>query len=1073
MLAPALILLAALAAPDDDAFERQVRPILVDRCQKCHGDEKPKGGLRLTSRSSLLKGGDSGPSAVAGKSAESAIIQALHYLEDPKMPPTGKLPEAEIAALTRWVDAGMPWPEAAATKPGPAGKSYTISDEQRQFWSFQPIKDQGPPAVADGAWPSRDLDRFILTKLEAAGLKPAATADKRTLIRRATYDLIGLPPTPEEIAAFLADDQPEAFAKVVDRLLASPRYGERWGRHWLDVVRYADSRDARGVGGGDDIGEAWRYRDWVVKAFNDDRPYNAMIVDQIAGDLIPEKPDGTFNADGLVATGLLAIGEWGAGDADKEKMITDIVDDQVDVVSRAFMGLTVACARCHDHKFDPIPTADYYAMAGIFFSTHIIPEPGNKSAGSPMLRTPIASKAQLAAVQGHRNRLVEVDKAITAEADARSAELAGKLLGSTSALILAAYDRQASEGDAPGLPAPVVGRWARDLGLSAGGRPIAKSTANLFGIGGVNGWSDGAEGPSMTINALDKALSVVTFTLPPRSVSVHPSPTKTAVIAWRSPIAGTVAVEGALADTDPNCGDGVAWSIAVGRGPSARPLASGDLANGGRQELRAGLGGERLARVEVRPGDVVRLAVAPKGSHSCDTTHVKMNIKASDGSTWDLAEDLIAGDLQNPHSDRQGHPAVWTFAEGDPAAGRRDLPTPEYMALLEAISGGERRAVEAAAALVQREVERPGSALAAALVAPGGPLRATAAELPTEPGSTLAQLRGERDRLRATVPPPFSVAIAAQEGGVPRSATEAIGDARVHVRGSYSRLGEVAPRRFPRIIAGDSQPSVAVGSGRLELGRWIARPDHPLTPRVMVNRIWQHHLGEGIVRTPSNYGKLGERPTHPELLDHLARKFVDGGWSIKAMHREIMLSSTYRQSSSAGSESRRLDPDNRLFGRANRRRLESEAVRDALLSASGRLDTSMGGPSTRDFASPRRTLYFMTIRSDRSSFGPLFDAADAAAVVDRRTSSTVAPQALFLLNNPFALDQARAIGKRISGLPGDDDSRIAAAYELLYARPPTRAEVAVGLDLLDGRTVADWSAYCHMLLCANEMIYID
>ena len=1069
MLAPAL-LIAALAALDDDAFERQIRPILAERCLKCHGEDKPKGGLRLTSRGSILKGGDSGPSAVAGKSAESALIQALHYVDDPKMPPTGKLPDAEIATLSRWVDAGMPWPEAAAPKPEPAGKPYTITEEQRQFWSFRPIGEPKPPKVVDESWPRRDLDRFILARLEAAGLKPAPPADKRTLIRRATFDLTGLPPTPGEIAAFLADDTPASFGKVLDRLLASPRYGERWGRHWLDVVRYADSRDARGVGGDADIGEAWRYRDWVVKAFNDDRPYDRMIVDQIAGDLLPDNPDGTFNAEGLVATGLLAIGEWGAGDADKEKMITDIVDDQVDVVGRAFMGLTVACARCHDHKFDPIPTADYYAMAGMFFSTHIIPGPGDKSAGSPMLRTPIASKAQLAAVERHRKRTAEVDKAITAEADARSAELAARLLPSTSALILAAWDRQSSAATST-LPEFAVRRWSTALGLSAEGRPVAGSTANLFGIGGVTGWSDAADGPSMTINANPKDLSVVTFTLPAHSVSVHPSPTKAAVVAWRSPIGGTIAVEGVLADSDPNCGDGVAWAVSWCRGLSARPLAAGDLANGGRQDLKQGGGGDRLARVEVRPGDVIRLAVAPKDSYSCDTTHVRLKIKATDGPTWDLADDLTAGGLDNPHPDRQGHPAVWTFAEGDPGAGRQDLPTAEYRALTEAVAGGDRAAIEAVARGVQAEVDRPGSRLAAALIAPGGPLRASATELPAEAGSNLARLRAERDQLRSTVPAPFPVALAAQDGGVPRSGTEAIGDARVHVRGSYRRLGEVVPRRFPRVVAGDAQPPITSGSGRLELARWVARPDHPLTPRVMVNRIWQHHLGEGIVRTPSNYGKLGERPSHPELLDHLARKFVDGGWSIKAMHREIMLSSTYQQSSTSASESRRLDPDNRLYGRANRRRLEAEAIRDALLSASGRLDPTMGGPSTRDFAGPRRTLYFMTIRSDRSSFGPLFDAADAAAVVDRRTSSTVAPQALFLLNNPFAVDQAAALGKRVSSLPGDDRSRIAAAYEILYARPPTGAEVAVGLDLLgDAR---DWSSYCHMLLCANEMIYID
>jgi hypothetical protein len=781
----ALVLIPTLPARSDEPakdefFEKQVRPLLIERCLECHGDKKPKAGLRLTSRANLLKGGDSGPAAVEGQPEESLIIQAIRYDDEPKMPPKGKLKDQEIAVLTRWVAMGLPWPETKAIVLAPssaASKSSRFSDEQRRFWSFQPLQNVVPPETRDTNWPQTPLDRFILAALEANGLTPAAPADKRSLIRRATFDLTGLPPAPEEVEAFLADPAPDAFARVVDRLLASPQYGERWGRHWLDLVRYADSRDARGIGGLDDIGEAWRYRDWVVHAFNRDLPYDQFLIDQLAGDIVPASQPGAVNVEGLVATGLLTIGEWGTGDADKEKMMTDIVDDQIDVVGRAFLGLTLTCARCHDHKFDPIPTEDYYGLAGIFFSTHILPDPGAKTAGSPMLRTPLVPKAQVEAFQRHK-----------AQADALAAHL--KAI--------------AGNGDESALPAET---------------------------------------------------------------------------------------RGALAD------------------------------------LRAAL-------------------------------------------------------------------AAW----------------------------------------------------------------------------------------RALGPPPIPVALAAQEGGVPKSAHEGIHDARIHIRGSYLRLGPVVPRHFPRILAGDKQPPIGQGSGRLELARWIARPDHPLTARVMVNRIWQYHFGEGIVRTPSNFGTLGERPTHPELLDWLARQFVASGWSIKAMHRLIMLSSAYQQSSHPSAEALRLDPDNRLFSRMNRRRLESEAVRDSLLAVAGRLDRTMGGPSYRDLAQPRRTLYLMTIRSDRSSFGPLFDAADAAAIVDRRTVSTVAPQALFLLNNPFALDQARALAQRILKVDlSDDRARIDYAYHLLYGRPATAEEIAIGLEALrDGadqpterKAESSWEIYCQLLLCANEMIYID
>ncbi len=390
------------SAADIEFFEKKVRPLLVEKCAQCHGEARAKGGLKLTSRTHALQGGDRGPALVAGKPEASLLIQAVRYQDQPRMPPKGKLADRDIDVLVSWVRRRSPWPGTPApVLPMDAG--FKITEKQRQFWSFQPVKPVAIPAVRDTAWVRSPIDRFILASLEAKGITPAAPADRRTLLRRVTFDLTGLPPTPAESDAFLADDSPQAWARVVDRLLASPQYGERWGRHWLDVVRYADARDLIQLPPPSDFREAWLYRDWVVDAFNRDLPYTDFIRHQIAGDLLPTPPltplsprgaEGCAYRDGLVATGMLAIADFVPGDVDKDLMIADYVNDEIDVVGKAFMGLTLACARCHDHKFDPIGTEDYYALAGIFFSTRLIPGPvpGN----TPLIRMPLLSPAELA-----------------------------------------------------------------------------------------------------------------------------------------------------------------------------------------------------------------------------------------------------------------------------------------------------------------------------------------------------------------------------------------------------------------------------------------------------------------------------------------------------------------------------------------------------------------------------------------------------------------------------------------------------------------------------------------------------
>lgn len=669
--------------------------------------------------------------------------------------------------------AWSPLRKSAGGGPAPRSSTESSTGEGREFWSFQPVHKFLPPAVQRVAWPQTPVDRFILAKLEERGLSPAEPADKRTLIRRATFDLTGLPPTPREIEDFLADASPAAFAKVVDRLLDSPLYGQRWGRHWLDLVRYADARDLIQLPAESDFREAWRYRDWVVDSFNRDLPYDEFLTRQLAGDLLQPSDPAQIDKEALIATGMLALADFVPGDVDKEQMIADYVNDQIDVVGRAILGVTLACARCHDHKFDPIPTEDYYAMAGIFFSTRLIPSPikGN----TPLVKVPLLSHRKLQAMESQAAR--------------------------------------------------------------------------------------------------DKA----------------------------------------------------------------------------------------------------RLAELPK--------QISALLKRSQRS-------------------------------------------------------------------------------------------------PNEVRTRLASLRSELESLKKKPTPEIPRAVVVQEGGPSGTKHEGFHDARVYLRGNPANLGKTVPRGFPKFLGGDHQPPIKQGSGRRELARWLTRPDHPLPARVMVNRIWQHHFGFGLVRTSANFGAMGERPSHPELLDYLAERFVSSHWSVKAMHRLIMLSSTYRQSTELKPISLASDPENRLLWRMNRRRLEAEAIRDSAFAVADRLDPSLGGPANLDVAMPRRSLYLMSARTGAKTadFGPLFDAPNCSAVIERRNESTVAPQALFLMNDRLMIDLAGALAARIKGelRQGTQRERIGRLYEITLGRRPTPAEIEIGSQFFADRPAADaWPRYCQLLMCTNEFIYVD
>jgi len=771
--------------------------LLAAKCYECHGPEKQESGLRLDTFEGIIQGGDSGPAIEPESAGESLLINAVGYEnEELQMPPESPLTKQQIADLGRWIDLGVPHPDADGKKM--SRRSGADIEEGRNFWSFQPVADPKLPVVENPNWAKRPIDYFVLAKLEENNLQPAATADKQTLIRRATFDLTGLPPTQAEIESFLADDSPQAFAKVVDRLLASPAYGERWGRHWLDVARYADSN---GLDENIAHGNAWRYRDYVVAAINQDKPFDQFVLEQLAGDLLPTD-DLRTRHQRLIATGFLSLGPKVLAEVDEAKMEMDIVDEQIDTVGRAFMGLTLGCARCHAHKFDPIRTEDYYALAGIFKSTRTM-EHFKKIAR--WYENPIAT------------------------------------------------------------PEDTARKKAHDEKIAAAKETIKKVV-------------------SETTDELQKA-----------------------------------------------------------RGPDFEP-----------------------------PKDVEKLF---------------------------------------PEKTRE-------------------------------------------------EIKRIRDELAL--------LEKSTPELPTAMGVT--------------------------EGTV--------SDVRVHQRGSHLSQGKLIKRAVPVVFRDHKAPTFdQQRSGRLQLARWLVDEEHPLTSRVFVNRVWRWHFGRGLVESTDNFGQLGSRPSHPDLLDWLARRLVENGWSIKRLHREIMLSATYQMNSQFDQQKMDADPENRLLWRMNLRRLEAEEIRDSLLAAAGMLDRTMGGSllhvKNREFIfnhtskdetsyeSNRRSLYLPVVRNHLYEVFSLFDYADASTPNGNRTATVVAPQLLFVMNSEFVTAAAEELARRIlKSNVMDDAARVRQLVMLCHGRRPTDEHLKTCLHYLDlarqefsGESLAErelqsWASLCHVTLACNAFLYV-
>jgi len=941
-----------------ELFEKQIRPLLIEHCLECHGPEKQEGGLNLATRESLLKGGDSGAALVPGKPKESLLVEAVEYLSEPKMPPSGKLPAEKIELLRRWVESGAAWAKDSPLSDGTTTtRRFEVSEKQQRWWAFQPVRDQAPPPVQAANWPRNDLDHFVLAKLEAAGMAPTPEADRIVWLRRATYDLTGLPPTPEDVAAFLADTSDRAFESVIERLLDSPAYGQRWARHWLDLVRYADYHDfnpgARVASC--EITEAWRYRDWVVDAFNRDLPFDQFIMHQIAGDQLPSSTGEEVYADGLIATTFLSNGVWDRGDADKEKIVSDMVDDNIGVIGKAFLGLTLECARCHDHKFDPISTEDYYGLAGMFYSSHILKELGAKGGEYTVNRVALLGPTALAKRAEQEKRLAEV------------------------VATLAELDRQ-----------------YRFQELTAGGQPLVP--AAFQSAAGATGAI--ADDGSITVGGTLARDHYVIETVVPDGLKAR-----------------YVRLE-ALPD-------------------AALPAGGPGRASDGNFVV------SRLSASFVPPDSQAEPAAITFITAQADFEQASFPAKSA------LDEDLKDGWAVSPQSGR-AHVAVFEIA-------------PEIV-----IPAGSKLRIT----IEQQHSDQHSL----------GKFRLTVAETlsmsPTADTPERNALVATRDTLQKELAIAVPLAMAVTDGGTPGGLFPGIQDVPIHIRGSYTKLGAVVPRRLPKFLAGPDQQPITQGSGRRELAAWIASPGNPLTARVIVNRVWHWHFGDGLVRTPSNFGLLSEPPSHPELLDWLASRFIEDGWSLKKLHRRIMLSATYRQSSRASREVFDRDPENRLVGRFTSRRLEAEAIRDSILAVNGQLGQTAGGPAGDDFTIRRRSLYVQTARWQRDSYANLFDAANPDSSTEKRITSTVAPQALLLMNHPWMSDQARHFADRlISEVPEGDVARIERAYQLLFGRKPKGAELTVAQTILQGADPAvanaGWVDLAHVLLCSNEFIYID
>ncbi|MBL8891343.1 MAG: PSD1 domain-containing protein [Planctomycetaceae bacterium] len=964
---------------DRDFFEKQVRPLLVRRCFECHGGNKAEGGLSLASANGWAKGGDSGPAIVPGNPHESLLIKAVHHrsLEMPPSDRGGKLPAEEIEVFEKWVALGAPDPRTGTEVLGGMTR-----EEALKWWAFQPLPEIPTATLASDV---QHIDDLLQREIDRHELEVAPRADKRTLLRRVTYGLTGLPPSPTEVNSFLEDDSSEAWARIIDRLLASPHYGEHWGRRWLDVVRYADTA---GENTDRPLPHAWRYRNWVIESLQNDLPFDQFIRLQLAGDLLVQQEQGPARADGIIATGYLAIARRFGHDIDKDMYLT--YEDVIDNVGKNFLGLSLGCARCHDHKYDPISAEDYYALYGIFASTKFS-YPGCEPFGQPRDLMPLLSTAEtetlmqpwrekVAAIEAEKLQRAAVAESARQTVASLWTEHKQELFAATIAegssvgfektvqvrrgevLVLTVLPNgnhgadstqvewtiQETSGTVPSwrvtdtVPNLLQGNpWTTPreavwsfLEVTAGPTFLNERRDNLSGRGELKAWSIGSE-PSVFVNSAPEPISVWT-SLPAQSFFVHPGHERPVAITWTSPMDGELLLTGRVTDAHPAGGlDGV----------------------------------------------------------SCQLAHVA---------------------------------------------------APEF-----------------------------GLALAALGNATSG--------LP-DPGP----------------PPTIPVAYAVMD--------QTGKNAKLQERGDPELEKAEVPRRWLSIFGGQEVASDS-GSGRRELSNWVSQ--HPLAARVMVNRIWEWHFGNGLVRSANDFGARGQSPTHPELLDFLAVRFVQSGYSIKAMQRLILQTQAYQRASSAvasaavatadaaSSAAATADAENRWLAHFNRRRLTAEELRDSLLTVSAKLDRTRGqehpfppteswtytqhGPFNAVYETDRRSVYLMVQRQRRHPFLALFDGADPNASTPSRQTTTVPTQALYFLNDPFFHEQAARLANRLLSTSGESNqatelARIEALWQGLFQRAPSASEIARTQGFITaypGNATEKWTAQVRVLLASNEFVFVD
>ncbi|WP_020475627.1 PSD1 and planctomycete cytochrome C domain-containing protein [Zavarzinella formosa] len=995
------------AEPSPEAtvfFEKEIRPLLIDKCQKCHGEKKQESGLRVDSLAALLKGGTSGPAIVPGKADQGTLMSAVRHKGDLQMPPGGKLKDEQVAALAKWVTTGAVWPNEKAV--------VAATPRKGNHWSFQPVANPPLPNVRDAKWAATPLDRFTLAQLEAKGLKPVGLADKRTLLRRVTFDLTGLPPTPEEIDAYLKDQSPDAYDKMIDRLLASKAYGERWGRHWLDVARYADTA---GDGADYPVREAGKYRDWVVNAFNADQPYDQFLRDQIAGDILGKTDNSTRYAERVTATGFLAIGKRYGYAANADYQYLDFAD-VIDSVGRSLLGLSIGCARCHDHKYDPVTAADYYALYGIFQSTKWA-FPGGEEMKRPTHFPPLVPPEEAA----------RREKAKTAELAALDAEI-GRLKSEKASL----------DGKT----------FAGGVDLAFEGQPIGKPPSTPWLSAGPNAVIAAAQSPFNHI---------------------HPAGTRGVRVGSGQSI------------------DGVRYVFENG--------------------LRASPGKQMHFTIDFRtvaPASKTGAYRFYLGRGVIESLAVQFSVTATefairDGDKWEVVRKLTPGDWQTLQITLDPATKKYSGVVGKPG----DLTAFKDKALNPAWDGVANTFIcdaigHVAGQAPERDLDNIGLQ-EAPFAAPGSPSVAAPAPKPDQK-DRLAKLDADlaattKLREAKAAADAYEVAYGVSEGTPV--------NARIQKRGEPDKLGAEVPRRFLEILGGDVLPASEKGSGRLELANWITRPTNPLTARVFVNRVWGWHFGRGLVSTPSDFGVRGEAPSHPELLDWLTTRFIESGWSVKALHKLILRSRTYQLASDDDQSNLNLDPTNIWLWRHSRQALDAESIRDAMLAVSGRLDRSpptphpfppvgtwgftIHNPFHAVYDSDRRSIYLMVQRNRRHPFLAMFDAPDPNLSAAERLPTTTPTQTLYLMNSPFVHTQSEAFAKRLLATPGDDAARVRLAFESAHGKSASEAEVNDSLTFVanyrkklgerglpaDQQSTVAWAALGRVMLTGNAFLYVD